>query len=131
MEPKLKATERFNHYLGVIPMNSGLSITQEIDFAKKCAKSECEEQSGSLSLFEGKYAAPTIGEVIMWLYKYYKVWLGVEWENSAFTCRIQSAAKRYDNLYNLFPNFSCPIKAYEVSIEYTLIKLKKLIHENG
>lgn len=43
MIPKLKAIERFGHYMKIMPVNTGLSPAQEIDFAKQCAKSECEE----------------------------------------------------------------------------------------
>lgn len=42
MIPKLKAVERFGHYMKIMPVNTGLSTAQEIAFAKECAKSECE-----------------------------------------------------------------------------------------
>lgn len=41
--PQEKALERFRHYLLMIPIDNGMSVNDEINFAKQCAKSECDE----------------------------------------------------------------------------------------
>lgn len=43
MKPKEKALQRFGYYLQMMPVNNGMSPTDEIKFAKQCVKSECEE----------------------------------------------------------------------------------------
>lgn len=82
---------------------------------------ECEEQSGSLSLFDGKYSAPTIAEVVMWLYEKHNIWVGVMRDKEVgavasdpyyFTCDYGR------HIYNT------PIEAYEAVIDFYLNNLR-------
>lgn len=68
-------------------------------------------------------SAPTIADVVMWLYEKHKIWLSVKWEDNAYRCTIQSTTSRYRNVYNILPNFSSPTKAYEAALLYTFKKL--------
>ena len=43
MTAKQKALERFTHYLTAIPIDTRMLAHEEIEFAKFCVKSECEE----------------------------------------------------------------------------------------
>lgn len=49
MTPKLKAIERFGHYMKIMPVNTGLSVHQEIEFAKDCATSEAKQVLNSFN----------------------------------------------------------------------------------
>ena len=84
----------------------------------------------------GYYSAPTISEVVMWLYKNRGIWIGVkpsydgiEWYSEMFTASEQSwndkdkrhsintAFRDYNSIHN------SPTEAYEAAIEYTLNNL--------
>ena len=81
----------------------------------------------------GYYSAPTISEVVMWLYKNRGIWIGVkpsydgiEWYSEMFTASEQSwndkdkrhsintAFRDYNSIHN------SPTEAYEAAIEYAL-----------
>lgn len=67
------------------------------------------------------FSAPTIAEVIMWLYEKYGIWISV-WQGRSsenFGYRIQGKESFYEvNYFRLTPT-----KAYEAAINYTLNNL--------
>lgn len=69
-----------------------------------------------------KYYAPTISDVVMWLYEKYGIWISVQQsytDSNGFSYSI----KEQDGLS---PNIGCyntPKEAYEKAIEYTLNNL--------
>ena len=79
--------------------------------------------------------APTITEVVMWIYEKLGIWITVDWMtrikpyNSGFISHLRGARKRlnYDN-YTVINNtkhpgyevFDSPAEAYEAAIEYCL-----------
>lgn len=69
-------------------------------------------------------SAPTIAEVVMWLYEKYGIWISIDFnsENSLFFYCIRK------RLYRLRLNtnteyFNSPAEAYKAAIEYTLNNL--------
>lgn len=81
-------------------------------------------------------SAPTVVEVVMWLYEKHGIWISVEcdcyaelwfsklsvaseknWDNIDLRHEIISAAKKFPNEHN------SPTEAYEAAIEYTLNNL--------
>ena len=68
------------------------------------------------------YSAPTIAEVVMWLYKEHGIWISVDLENYTGTWFFTIS---YNNSETIFGNYSTPTEAYEAAIEYTLNNLIK------
>ena len=64
-----------------------------------------------------KYAAPTIAEVVMWLYDKHKIWISVNIEPNKYFYY----ATYIDTYHNgVKTGFNSPTEAYEAAIEYTL-----------
>lgn len=70
------------------------------------------------------YLAPTIADVIMWLYETYSIWIYVRNFETLFFC---SYILQYGDSIIAFNNdnkgYDLPAKAYEAAIEYTLNNL--------
>jgi hypothetical protein len=66
------------------------------------------------------YSAPTIADVVMWLYEKHGIWIGVFSTDdvSMFSYKISSKQG-----HNYSPNYKSPTEAYEAAIEYTLNSL--------
>ena len=82
--------------------------------------------------------APTIAEIVMWLYEKHGIWISVDWMsrtkpyNSGFYCHLRGTNKYLnqdnfivinDTLEPGYEVFNLPTKAYEAAIEYTLKEL--------
>lgn len=69
------------------------------------------------------YEAPTIAEVVMWLYEKHRIWISVQprneefWRYDIYTEKVQST-----RCYKLAQHKS-PTEAYEAAIEYCLNNL--------
>ena len=69
-------------------------------------------------------SAPTIAEVVMWLYEKYEIWIWVEREDTTnefeWLCRYENegSCKDYDDKF-----YNSPTEAYEAAIEYCLNNL--------
>jgi len=85
-----------------------------------------------------EFAAPTIAEVVMWLYEKHEIWISVDWMsrtkpyNSGFYCHLRGTNKNLnqDNFVSInntkepgYEVFNSPTEAYEAAIEYTLNNL--------
>lgn len=83
-------------------------------------------------------SAPTIAEVIMWLYEKHGIWIAVDWMrrvkpyNSKFYCHLRGINKdlNSDNFISIndtlkagYKVFNSPTEAYESAIEYVLNNL--------
>ena len=79
-----------------------------------------------LDMINGKaIAAPTISEVVMWLYEKHGIWIIADpyidfhcWTPRVFT-RLNTNLGKYEGVLE----FNSPTEAYEAAIEYTLKKL--------
>jgi hypothetical protein len=84
------------------------------------------------------FAAPTVSEVIMWLYEKHGIWVSVDWMkrikpyNSGFYCHLRGTNKSLnrdnfivinDTLNPGYEVFNSPTEAYEDAIEYILNNL--------
>lgn len=73
----------------------------------------------SLSMFRnehiGSVSAPTIAEVVMWLYEKHEVWVEVYYDNSKKEFYIVWDGEEY--------KFNTPTEAYIKAIEYVLLNL--------
>jgi len=82
--------------------------------------------------------APTIAEVVMWLYEKHGIWISLDWMtrikpyNSGFISHLRGTNKRLnqdnfivinDTLKPGYEVFNSPTEAYEAAIEYTLNNL--------
>lgn len=67
--------------------------------------------------------APTIAEVIMWLYEKHGIWISVDWtvffkeKVWVYSIRQKNQSSKLKSLFN------SPTEAYEAGINYTLTKL--------
>lgn len=69
---------------------------------------------------ENYYNAPTIAEVVMWLYEKHGIWIGVE-ASDDFTMFCFRVRKK--EVSRLSFDYNSPTEAYEAAIEYTLNNL--------
>jgi len=84
------------------------------------------------------YYAPTIVDVVMWLYEKHGIWVSVDWMkrikpyNSGFYCHLRGTNKSLnrdnfivinDTLNPGYEVFNSPTEAYEDAIEYILNNL--------
>jgi hypothetical protein len=69
-----------------------------------------------------RYSAPTIAEVIMWLYETHEIWISVDRHFDKFI------SKNNGVLITFYGNrksyFDTPTEAYEAAIEYCLTKIE-------
>ena len=70
----------------------------------------------------GYYSAPTIAQVVMWLYEKYGIWISVDPENGTDTWFFTIS---YNNSETIFGNYSTPTEAYSAALDY--IKENNLI----
>ena len=70
--------------------------------------------------FIPRYEAPTIAEVVMWLYEKHGIWVDVVLSRNRkqFTFMIQSLGFDEDKFLNEY--YNSPTEAYEAAIIYTL-----------
>lgn len=86
-----------------------------------------------IGLKKGWIDAPTIAEVVMWLYEKHGIWISVDIDGENFDIfyflvyrnheeRVKEYIKKFnDENYNT--NYKTPAEAYEAAFEYTLKKL--------
>ena len=88
------------------------------DISWKVDNTRCRNQ------IEGEYAAPTIAEVVMWLYEKHGIWIWVAGykrkNNRTYFDYYFSIDKLNDKSSNFF---NSPTEAYSQAIEYTLKNL--------
>ena len=100
-------------------------LLKEKRYDKPCLKCYLEDGSVQISSgdegdFEeynhnrgGNYSAPTIAEVVMWVYEKYGIWISVGNIDDSTVFR-----HCFSNI-----DFNSPTEAYEAAITYTLTKL--------
>jgi hypothetical protein len=66
------------------------------------------------------YSAPTIAEVVMWLYEKHEIWISV-FSTDDVTMFSYKISSKFGQHYS--PNFNSPTEAYEAGIKYVLEKL--------
>lgn len=69
---------------------------------------------------EDCFNAPTISDVVMWLYEKHEIWIGVE-ASDDFTMFCFRVRKK--EVSRLSFDYNSPTEAYEAAIEYTLNNL--------
>jgi hypothetical protein len=77
--------------------------------------------AGHPNIYINKYSAPTIAEVVMWLYEKHGVWISVTQGKASenFGYRIQGRESFFEVNYTR----TTPTEAYEAAIEYVLTNL--------
>lgn len=78
---------------------------------------EYTTQNKNSDCIETFYTAPTIAEVVMWLYKKHGIWIEVTTDVYSKFCWLVKEFRASQNNYN------SPTEAYEAAIEYTLNNL--------
>ena len=78
-------------------------------------------------LEDESYSAPTIAEVVMWLYEKHSIWIscnyygGSRFPNMCFNYTISGKTKNGQPIYGQV--YDSPTEVYEVAIEYCLTNL--------
>ena len=67
-----------------------------------------------------EYSAPTIGDVVMWLYEKHGIWIAVVRFKDHSADNNEKPTFRHNFL---FKDYNSPTEAYEAAIEYTLNNL--------
>lgn len=72
-----------------------------------------------------KYAAPTIAEVVMWLYETHGIWIAISHEMNDLhqTEWFWVAVENGEEIASQYLGFNSPTKAYEAGINYCLTNL--------
>ena len=73
--------------------------------------------------FQGFISAPTIAEVVMWLYEKHGIWIFAFSYSRRWQWKIDSDSSTAE--YSRGDGFNSPTEAYEAAIEYTLKNLIK------
>ena len=77
----------------------------------------------------GYYSAPTIVEVVMWLYEKHGIWISVDTD---ITGKFRQILRKHNsndrvwevkNTFSISEYYNSPTEAYEAAIEYTLKNL--------
>lgn len=83
----------------------------------------CDKSKGYLDI----YSAPTIADVVMWLYEKHGIWIEClhRGDMGDFTFKVSKLKKRWrtEPHYLHDKGFSSPTEAYEAAIDYTLKNL--------
>jgi hypothetical protein len=69
------------------------------------------------------YSAPTITEVVMWLYDKYGIWVSVNTEPESGVFYFSVDKNKGDFFYDKGEDYPSPTEAYEAAILYTLKNL--------
>jgi hypothetical protein len=99
------------HYYGDIPMINNSYIEK---YATYVEKDEVTEEVYELLV------APTISDVVMWLYKEHGIWISVFSTDDVTMFSYKISCRQG---HNYSPNFNSPTEAYEAAIVYTLNNL--------
>jgi hypothetical protein len=118
-----------NFELAKLLKEKGFNIPQlyfyiDGDISWKVDNTRCRNQ------IEGEYAAPTISEVVMWLYEKHGIWISVIDKNTDQTeWEFQTSKKGIGLVFSSgqYPPkfYNSPTEAYEAAIEYCLTNLIK------
>lgn len=86
------------------------------------------KNKGSIRHIAYRIQAPTIAEVVMWLYEKHMVWISVSMENNeedkiSFYYSITENVDSQTYFRIRKSNYNSPTEAYEAAIEYTLKNL--------
>jgi len=88
--------------------NFNLEFSERQKFINKNGIDELEE-----------FSAPTIADVVMWLYEKHEIWINVERYSTLFRCYAEEIG---DERFGKWEGhkYESPTEAYEVAIKYTL-----------
>ena len=104
--------------LGVINYYSGLNLyIDELRFNyndKTIGDSFMHKRNG------GCYSAPTIAEVVVWLYEKHNIWISVDPENDKDTWFHTISYNKSETIFGNYNTYNSYTEAYEAAIEYTL-----------
>lgn len=70
-----------------------------------------------------RYSAPTIAEVVMWLYEKHGIWICVLYKRHSQEKHFAYDIRQANGIETYLWEHSSPTKAYEAAIEYTLNNL--------
>lgn len=98
-------------------------LCSHLYFDKEQKKVTIQKVSYDDTLSSRYYIAPTIAEVIMWLYEKHGIWIDVTLSRNKkqYTFMIQSVSFDADKFLNEY--YDSPIESYEAAIIYTLKNL--------
>ena len=104
----------------------GHSINPHIAYPNEDFAISCDFNSPNMGRnWKHLYSAPTIAEVVMWLYKKHGIWVIVSHEISDLhqTEWFWIGVKNGEETASQYFGFNTPTEAYEAAIEYTLKNL--------
>lgn len=79
----------------------------------------CKKSNGYFETF----SAPTIAEVVMWIYEKHGIWISLPYLDSEFLFGYVIKRIETDTIEAINKNYNSPTEAYESAIEHTLTKL--------
>ncbi len=103
------------------------NISYDKQYGNVCHTTRADKNSELISYV----SAPTIAEVVMWLYEKYGIWISVSFRSTyTYYFTIVSVIKGEEDVFvfgdekNILNNFNEPTEAYEAAIEYCLNNIK-------
>lgn len=125
-------------YLKQIGFND--TVTRRYNYLGNLSKYTQFPENYNTEIWGDEISAPTIAEVVMWLYEKHGIWINVNynpkhkiwdynydninWTKEEFDNKLkQDVDKILENIFNSKTKFNSPIEAYEAAINYCLINL--------
>ena len=109
--------EETNDYVGTFGWKKGETNIQSYNFINNHPNVDLSNENWYMC------SAPTIAEVVMWLYEKHNIWISVDPENDKDTWFHTISYNKSETIFGNYNTYNSPTEAYEAAIEYTLNNL--------
>ena len=109
--------EETNDYVGTFGWKKGETNIQSYNFINNHPNVDLSNENWYMC------SAPTIAEVVVWLYEKHNIWISVDPENDKDTWFHTISYNKSETIFGNYNTYNSPTEAYEAAIEYTLNNL--------
>ena len=109
--------EETNDYVGTFGWKKGETNIQSYNFINNHPNVDLSNENWYMC------SAPTVAEVVMWLYEKHNIWISVDPENDKDTWFHTISYNKSETIFGNYNTYNSPTEAYEAAIEYTLNNL--------
>ena len=112
-----KKDSETNDYTGSFGWKKGETNLQSGYFKNNCGMADLSNENWYMC------SAPTIAEVVVWLYEKHNIWISVDPENDKDTWFHTISYNKSETIFGNYNTYNSYTEAYEAAIEYTLNNL--------
>ena len=109
--------EETNDYVGTFGWKKGETNIQSYNFINNYPNVDLSNENWYMC------SAPTIAEVVVWLYEKHNIWISVDPENDKDTWFHTISYNKSETIFGNYNTYNSYTEAYEAAIEYTLNNL--------